>query len=211
LPHIIFHGKLKDLEQVHKIWGQIWGQNPIFLGGKMKLTKTLCNKLEPKSKPYKRFDGGGLYLEIMPNGSKLWRLKYYYQGKEKRLSFGKYPTITLVNARMKRIEAHRLLEKNVDPSKNKIEKEKLARRSQNSTFEKVAQEWFEKKKGVWSESHCKHVWNRLSKNVFPYVGKEPISKISPPDLLDVLKIMEQRNALELAGRTRQICGQVFSS
>ncbi|MEO1261726.1 MAG: Arm DNA-binding domain-containing protein [Bacteroidota bacterium] len=107
----------------------------------MKLTKSLCNKLRPKDKPYKKFDGGGLYLEVMPNGNKFWRLKYYFQGKEKRFSLGRYPVITLVKAREKRIEAKRLLDSGIDPSRDRIANEKLARRANRNTFEIVAREW----------------------------------------------------------------------
>lgn len=175
----------------------------------MKLTKTLCNNLAPKYKPYKKFDGGGLYLEVMPNGNKLWRYKYYYQGQEKRFSLGKFPVVTLVDAREKRLQAQRLLEQGIDPSRNKIAEEKLARRSHNNTFELVAREWYEKKKDAWSESHAENILHRLESNVFPHIGNEPVTKITVPDLLEVLQIMENRNALEVASRTRQICGQVF--
>lgn len=175
----------------------------------MKLNKTLCNTLKPKDKSYKKFDGGGLYLEIMPNGNKHWRFKYYFQGKEKRFSLGKYPIVTLVKAREKRLESRRLLAKGIDPSRHKISKEKLAKRDNNNTFETLAREWYSKKKDGWSDSHAKNVMHRLERNVFPYIGKSPITKIKVPDLLDVLQIMENRNALEVARRTRQICGQVF--
>ena len=87
----------------------------------MTLTKTLCQRLEPREKPYKKFDGGGLYLEIMPSGKKFWRLKYRYLGKEKRFSFGEYPIITLSVAREKRLQAKKLLDQGIDPSKAKQE------------------------------------------------------------------------------------------
>lgn len=169
----------------------------------------MCNSLGPKEKPYKKFDGGGLYLEVMPNGNKLWRYKYYFQGKEKRFSLGKYPIVTLVNAREKKLQAQRLLEQGIDPSRNKIAKEKLARRGNNNTFELLAREWYGKKKDGWSGSHAKNVLHRLEGNVFPHIGKAPVKKITAPDLLEVLQIMEDRNALEVASRTRQICAQVF--
>lgn len=175
----------------------------------MKLTKTLCDKLQPKDKSYKKFDGGGLYLEVMPTGKKHWRLKYYFQGKEKRFSLGKYPIVTLTQARQKRLDAKQLLDEGIDPSKNKIEKDKLFRRHQNNTFQIVAREWYGIKKDNWSTSHAQNVWHRLESNVLPYIGQAPITKITPPDLLDMLRVMENRNALEVASRTRQICSQVF--
>lgn len=192
-----------------KYRGKYGGRLEISNGGKMKLSKTLCNNLKPKEKSYKKFDGGGLYLEVMPNGNKLWRLKYYFQGKEKRFSLGKYPIVTLANAREKRMEAQKLLSQGVDPSKQRISNEKLSRRNNRNTFEIVARQWYEKKKDTWSDSHSKNVIHRLERNVFPYIGKSPLTKITPPDLLDMLQIMENRNALEVASRTRQICAQVF--
>ncbi len=175
----------------------------------MKLTATLCKTLKPRDKSYKKFDGGGLYLEIMPNGTKLWRFKYYYHGKEKRISFGKYPIVTLTMAREKRMDARRLLDNNIDPSRHKITQEQLARRNNHNTFEIVAREWYKQKKGQWSESHAKNIFHRLESNVFPYIGKLPITNIMVPDLLKLLRVMESRNALELASRARQVCGQVF--
>lgn len=175
----------------------------------MNLTKTLCDKLQPKEKSYKKFDGEGLYLEIMPSGKKYWRLKYYYLGREKRISLGKYPVVTLNQARQKRTNAKQLLDAGIDPSENRIEQNKLIRRQQNNTFQIVAKEWYGKKKDNWSVQHAKNVWYRLERNVFPYIGKSPITKITTPDILNLLRIMENRNALEVARRTRQICGQIF--
>ncbi len=192
-----------------KFGGKTGGKTRTVDGGKMKLTKTICNNLKPKDRPYKKFDGGGLYLEVMPNGNKLWRVKYYFHGKEKRVSLGKYPIVTLAEAREKRMEARQLLAKGIDPSRNKISKEKLARRDNNNIFETLAHEWYSKKKDGWSSSHAKNVMHRLESNVFPYIGKTPVTKITVPDLLDVLQVMEDRNALEVAKRTRQICSQVF--
>ena len=175
----------------------------------MKLNKTLCNNLKPKDKTYKKFDGEGLYLEVKPNGSKLWRLKYRFHGKEKRISLGSYPTVTLVAARAKKLEARNLLDQDIDPSRNKVKQKKLAKRKTNNTFELVAREWHSKQINRWSAKRAKIVMHRLERNVFPFIGKEPITDIDPPDLLDMLQIMENRNALEVASRTRQICSQVF--
>ncbi|MCB0448301.1 MAG: tyrosine-type recombinase/integrase [Gelidibacter sp.] len=175
----------------------------------MKLTKRICDNLKPLEKPYKKYDAQGLYLEIMPSGNKLWRFKYKYLGKEKRISLGKYPVVTLLKAREKRIEFQRQLNEGIDPSRNKIEKEKLAKRANNNTFENVAQEWFDRKKAQWSEAHANDIWHRLEKDAFPYIGKRPIDKITPSDVLELLTIMENRNAIELAKRCKQNIGRVF--
>jgi len=175
----------------------------------MKLTKTLCNKLQPKEKPYKKFDGGGLYLEVIPNGNKLWRLKYYFHGKEKRISLGKYPIVTLTNAREKRLQLRQLLDQGIDPSHHKKQQNKFSKQEANNTFEVIAREWHEKEAYRWKPKHAKTIINRLEKNAFPLIGHIPISKITPPDILDLLKRIENRNALEVANRTRQMCSQFF--
>ena len=118
-------------------WGQNRGQND-SIGGKMKLTDTACKNAKAKNKSYKRFDGGGLYLEVMPNGSKLWRLKYRYLGKERRLSIGGYPLVTLAEAREAREEIKKLLAKDVDPVMAKRENKKKIIRNIQNTFKAVA-------------------------------------------------------------------------
>lgn len=175
----------------------------------MGLTDTACKTSKPKEKAYKRFDGGGLYLEIMPNGNKLWRLKYRFFGKENRISLGAYPLVTLAEAREKRDEAKKLLAANLDPSTARREKKQEIVRNAANTFQAVALEWLEVQKERWSTSHAQNVLHRLENNIFPYLGRRPIAQITPPELLDVLRKMEKRNAVDMAGRVKQICGQVF--
>ncbi|MCB1557001.1 MAG: integrase arm-type DNA-binding domain-containing protein [Alphaproteobacteria bacterium] len=175
----------------------------------MKLTDTACKNSKPKDKPYKKSDGGGLYLLINPTGSKYWRLKYRYLNKEKMLSFGVYPIVSLADAREERDKAKRLLAQGIDPATaKKDEKKKIVRNAQN-TFKAVALEWHENQKGRWSENHSNNVLHRLERDIFPFIGTEPIATIEAPDLLDVLRKIEKRGALDIAGRTRQICGQIF--
>ena len=175
----------------------------------MKLYDKTIKGAEPRKKPYKLFDGGGLFLEIMPNGSKLWRLKYRYLGKEKRISFGAYPLVSLAEARDKRDEAKKLLLQDMDPSTARQDnREALIRNAQN-TFEATAREWHENQKGRWSENHYNNVMHRMERDIFPYIGKKPIKNIDAPTLLDVLRRIEKRGALDIASRARQICGQVF--
>ncbi len=188
--------------------GKIVGQ-VCRLGGKMKLTDTACKNAKPAEKPYKLFDGAGLYLEVMPSGSKLWRIKYRYLGAERRLSLGAYPIVTLAEAREKRDEIKKLLTRDIDPAQEKREKKGEIMRNAGNTFHAVALEWHENHKERWSEGYAQKIMRCLQMNVFPYIGLRPISQITPPELLDCLRKVEKRDALHIAGKTKQICGMVF--
>lgn len=176
----------------------------------MKLGDTKCKAAKPQEKPYKLADGGGLYLEIMPNGSKCWRMKYRYLGKEKRLAFGVYPIISLADARESRERAKKLLAQGIDPSCAKKEEKREAVRNAENTFKAVALEWHENQKSIWSKNHALNVTRRFDVDIFPFIGNRPIAEINPPELLDeVLRRIEKRGALDVTARVKQICGQVF--
>lgn len=175
----------------------------------MKLNDRACKSAEVREKPYKLADGGGLYLEVMPTGSKCWRLKYRFNGKEKRLALGVYPVVTLADAREGREQAKKLLARNIDPSDARRDGRREAVRAAGNTFKAIALEWHENQKGRWSDNHYNNVLHRLETDIFPFIGKMPIAEIEAPDLLDALRKIEKRGALDLAGRARQICGQVF--
>jgi len=175
----------------------------------MKLSDTACRTAKAKDKTYKKADGGGLYLEILPSGGKYWRMKYRFAGKEKRLSFGVYPIVTLAEAREEREKAKKLLAKDIDPSAHKkSQKRKTILQSQN-TFKAVALEWHENQIPRWSEKHTESVLRKLHTDIFPYIGERPITEIDAPEILDVLRKIEKRGAIDMAHRARQICGQVF--
>ncbi|MCL2469131.1 MAG: integrase arm-type DNA-binding domain-containing protein [Alphaproteobacteria bacterium] len=176
----------------------------------MKLTDTAVRNAKPKEKTYKLFDGAGVYLEVTPKGGKLWRLKYYYLGKEKRISLGPYPLVTLAQAREKRDAAKKDLLKNIDPSAAKQEHRQEIIRNAANTFEAIAHEWHKlKKDSGWSEAHAANVMRRLEMDVFPYIGKRPLSGIDAPEILGTLRKIETRGALEIAARIRGLCGQIF--
>lgn len=175
----------------------------------MKLYDKDCKNAKPREKAYKRFDGKGLYLEVTPQGGKFWRLKYLYLGKEKRMSLGAYPLVTLAEAREKCLEAKKLLDKDIDPSAAKQERRREIIRNAANSFEAIALEWHEKQKERWSEEHGARVLHRLQADVFPFIPKKPVNELEVPELLEVLRKIEQRGALELLRRTRQICGEVF--
>ncbi|MBI1216810.1 MAG: DUF4102 domain-containing protein [Alphaproteobacteria bacterium] len=176
----------------------------------MKLSDKKCRNAKPESKPYKLVDGGGLYLLVKPEGGKYWRMKYYYLGKEKLLALGVYPLVSLAEAREARNQAKKMLAAGKDPSVVKKENKRKALRTAKNTFQAVALEWHEKQKERWTPHHAVNVMRRLNIDIFPYIGKRPISEIDPPELLEeVLRRIEKRNSLYVAGRVKQICGQIF--
>jgi integrase len=164
---------------------------------------------KPKDKPYKLADGGGLYLLITPAGGKGWRLKYRFQGVEKLLSLGTYPEVGLQDARKKRDTNKELLSNGIDPSDNrKVQKLAGVEQALNS-FEAVAREWLSKNKDSWAASHYEKIVGRLENDVFPYLGSKPIATITAPELLGVIRKIEERGVLETAHRALANCGQVF--
>lgn len=175
----------------------------------MALSDVTVRNAKPGAKPARMFDGGGLYLEVAPTGGKLWRFKYRFGGKEKLLALGKYPDVSLKDARERRDEARRLLANEVDPSENrKQQKAAKIERSANS-FEVVAREWIAKNTPTWAASHTSKIIRRLEMYVYPWLGGKPIADITAPDLLAIARRIEAKGAIETAHRALQNCGQVF--
>lgn len=174
----------------------------------MALTDIKVKTAKPKDKPYKLADGGGMYLLINTNGSKYWRMKYRFAGKEKMLSIGVYPDVTLADAREKRSEARKLLAAGGDPGRQKGRK--IAQQmSLKNTFEAIAREWHQSKADRWSLRYRDEIIDTFEKDIFPYIGKRPIAEIKPMELLEALRKMEKRGALEKMRKVRQRCGEVF--
>lgn len=173
------------------------------------LTAIAAKNARPKAKPYKIAAGGGLYLEIHPNGSKYWRMKYRLAGREKRLAVGVYPEVSLAEATSARDRARAALRSGRDPSGEKREQRKLDKLAAANTFEGVAREWLGKQKHRLAAVTWGKVEWMLEKNAFPWLGARPISAIKAPELLEVLQRMEKRGKLETAQRVKQVCGQVF--
>ena len=175
----------------------------------MSLSNTAIRNTKPGEKAKKMFDGGGLYLEVAPSGGKWWRLKYRVDGKEKRLSLGTYPDVSLKDARERRNEARKLLANKIDPSEHrKAAKAAKAERTANS-FEAIACEWYTKHQPSWSTGHADRVINRLKKDVIPWIGSRAIADITVPQLLETIRRIEARGALETAHRVLGFCSQVF--
>ncbi len=173
------------------------------------LTNTAVRNAKPSEKSRKLFDGKGLYLEIAPAGGKWWRLKYRFNGKEKRLSLGTYPDVSLKDARERRDEARKLVANKIDPSAHrKAQKTATIERAANS-FEVVTREWFAKHKINWAPAHASRIIRRFERDIFGWLGDRPIADITAPQLLEVIRRIEDRGALETAHRTLGNCGQVF--
>jgi integrase len=169
------------------------------------LTDIKIRTAKPTEKPYKLFDGGGLYLLINPSGARWWRFKYRFGGKERGISLGVYPTVTLKDARDRRDDARRLVSKGTDPSAQR----QTVKVSQTETFEKVAEEWLAlQSKKLTATTLSKARW-MLQTFVFPRLGARPVGEITAPDLLAALRPVESRGTHETAHRTKQRCGQIF--
>ena len=164
--------------------------------------------VEP-DKSRKLFDGGGLYLLVAPTGSKYWRLKYYFEGKERLLALGVYPRVTLKEAREFRDAARKLVSAGINPGKVKRDGKAKASATESDSFEAVAREWYGRREAVWVPAHAKTVIQRLEVDVFPWIGERPIAEITAPELLTVLRRIEERGAVEVAHRVCQIAGQIF--
>lgn len=172
------------------------------------LTDLDVKRAKAQDKQATLFDGGGLFLLVTPSGGKLWRFKYRFGGKERLLSFGAYPTVTLADARTRRDDAKKLLANGVDPGEIK-KAQKAAQCDNAGSFEVIAREWHTKFSPSWSPSHAKTTIERLERDVFKFIGARPIAEIKAPELLALLRRIESRGALETAHRVKTICGQVF--
>jgi len=177
----------------------------------MPLTDPATKAAKPGEKPYKLADAGGLYLEVFPNGSRYWRLKYRHAGKEKRLALGVYPAVSLAEARKKAAAAKKLLEAGEDPAAtmSKREKKRAARLKTENSFEAVAREWWANKKGHWTPDHAGCILRSLEADALPALGHRPIAEITPPEVLDVVRAVERRGALDVASRVQQRIKAVF--
>jgi integrase len=175
----------------------------------MSLSDAKVRNAKPKTKPYKIADGEGLFLFITPAGGKYWRLKYFLAGKEKLLALGVYPEITLADARERRAQARKLLANGTDPGDAKKETKRAEALKTANTFEAVAREWLEKRRHEWVSITTDVKLGRLERHVFSKLGNRPIADITPPEVLAMLRAVEDKGTLETARRVLQICGQIF--
>lgn len=175
----------------------------------MALTDVVIRNAKPQDRPIRLFDEKGLYLEVASRGGKWWRFKYRFESKEKRLSLGVYPEVSLKQARERRDECRKLLSSKIDPGENRKALRSSTANSAVSNFEVVAREWYAKQSSTWVPAHGERILRRLERDVFPWIGNKPIAEISAPELLAVIRRIEARDALETAHRALSNCGQVF--
>lgn len=176
----------------------------------MALTDTQIKKAKPGEKPIKLFDGDGLFLHLMPTGSKIWRLAYRVDGKQKMFTIGKYPEITLAIAREKCLEARKHLAAESDPVTQRRDAKRAKTVAAENNFEAVAREWWVHwKHARTSDHHVAQTLRRLEADVFPAIGTRPIAEIEAPELRDIALAIEKRGAGELAKRSLQMCSMIF--
>lgn len=177
-----------------------------------KLTAVQVRNAKPKEKPYKLTDGHGLHLHISELGRKTWRYRFRLDGKESTFVIGEYPRMSLSDARAARVKARELVKEGENPVETRKE-EKLAGKKEKTiegdTFKQIADEWMEKQKGMWSESHSKAILRSMELDVFPEIGNKPIESISTPDLVKMMDKVENRGALETARKVLQRASSVF--
>lgn len=175
----------------------------------MPLTDTTIKKLKPGEKPVKVSDERGLYLLVNPTGSRLWRWKFRFDGKEKVMPLGQYPDVSLAQAREAREAARKLLATGVDPMAQRKAQKVAKQFATENSFAAVARRWWAGWKAARSDNHVASVMRRLEADVFPAIGGRPISEIEAPELVRMVKAIEARGALDIAKRALQTTGQVF--
>ncbi len=174
-----------------------------------KLTDIFLRNVKPQNTDKKYFDGEGLYLLVKNNGSRLWRIKFRYNGKEKTLALGAYPDVSLAQARTSLREAKNELAKGIDPAEVKQEQIRAEQVKDENQFKKIALEWYNKSQNDWTEKHRKTIIQRLEKNIFPFFVERDINSITAKELLEALRRIEARGAGETAHRVRGICEQIY--
>lgn len=176
------------------------------------LTETQCrNARYVKDGKNLLFDGGGLYLELMPSGTKSWRLKYQRpNGASNRISFGPYPEISLLRARELREETKNKLREGKDPAIQRAQKKQEAFLNAHSTFQDLANEWYELNRSKWVERHAQNTRSRIDNDLIKPIGHMPMVEITPMLMLSTIRKIENRGAFDIARRTKQIAGQIFS-
>ncbi|MDX9822980.1 MAG: integrase arm-type DNA-binding domain-containing protein [Syntrophales bacterium] len=200
--------KLWKIERTPSVRTTIDEQSESRKARNMPLSDMRVRTAKPREKAYKLSDGDGLYLLVTEKGQKWWRFRYRFDGREKLLSMGTYPEISLADARARRDEARRQVAHHIDPGALR-KAQKQAETAETETFEVIAREWHEKFKVNWTDGHATTIMSRLERDLFPWIGKRPIMEIKAPELLTVLRRVESRGALESAHRIRTIAGQVF--
>jgi len=175
----------------------------------MKLTDPEIKAAKPKEKPYSLPDGHGLVLLVQPSGAKWWRYRYRFNGIAKMLSMGTYPDVTLKEARNQQIRFKELLAQGIDPSQHRQEKKQLEAIAAENSFETVARLWWIQWSAARNQRHADYVIRRLEADVFPIIGRKPVTELTAPMLLMAIKKIESRGALDIAKRALTTCNQIM--
>ncbi len=173
------------------------------------LTNRKLQSLKPRKAVYRVADARGLCIEVRPTGALYWRYRYRCAGKAKMLSLGTYPAVSLAEARLKRDKAHKQLAQGKDPATVRKAAEAERAKAARDSFEAVAREWYAMQREAWAENYRDKVLARLENDLLPYLGSRPVAEIKAPELLQVLRRVESRGAVETAYRELRIAGQVF--
>jgi integrase len=173
------------------------------------LTETAIKRCQPAPQPLKLADGSGLYLLVMPNGNRWWRLDFRFNGRRQTLSMGVYPGISLKQARERREQARKQIADGVNPAIVRKQAKRANAEANANSFEAIAREWFAKLSPNWVPGNAVAVQRRLERDLFPWIGDRPIGEIRAADLLSVLRRIESRGANETAHRARQYASQIF--
>jgi integrase len=173
------------------------------------LTEVAIKQAKPSEKTYRLYDERRMHLEVRPSGSKIFCLRYRFEGKERVISLGSYPETGLKLARERRDKFRQMVWEGVDPAEHRKVAKAAVIRATRGGFEIVAREWFSKQSPNWAAGHSKTTIARLEADIFPWLGSRPIDEITSQELLATLRRVEARGALETAHREMAICGQIF--
>lgn len=184
----------------------MWGP---FRGRRLALTDLACRKAAARPKEWKLSDEKGLYLLVTPNGSKLWRWKYRFGGKEKKLGFGAYPEVSLSEARELRDQGRAAVRAGRDPMVERKQQKAVAAVEHLETFRHVALEWHRQRTLMLAPRYAAQILDRLEENAFPAIGNLPIRQITAPMVLELIRKVEERGAVEMAHRVRLHISDVF--
>ncbi|BEJ33353.1 tyrosine-type recombinase/integrase [Citrobacter freundii] len=176
----------------------------------MKLTIKAVGAAKPREKPYKLADGNGMFLLVNPNGSKYWRLKYYFNGKEKLLALGVYPEVSLTEARERTQQARRMLRDGLDPIQERRSLEAIESGNYVPSFKTVADDYIKARSGQWSERYANDARSIMKRDVFPFIGNKSVNNITPQEVLNLLRTIEQRGAVIQARKVRNRISEVFN-
>ena len=174
-----------------------------------KLTDIAIRKQKPSDKSRKLSDGGGLYLEITPPGGKLWRFQYRLDGKHKLLALGKYPDVSLQEARRRHREAREQLAQDIDPAMVKKSRKAARKERSANSFEVIAREWFETWRADKSKHSQQNIFRYLERDVFPWLGNKPVSEVRAPEVLSVLRRIEERGLIDSARKCKGAISQIM--